>query len=173
MFCLSSITKLRRSLLSRLLTEKLRAHELCKNQTCMSIVGAWRKKETSSLLAPFKSIAFMWLHGGHSADKSVFKWRYGGDVGLTAALLMWQAYLPGMGPLQLSDHVVQNRQTGEQMTHWAMLNKENSNLVVLFNTSQCVICSPVWRFCTTWSRSCKGPLKSILRSSFFPFRKPV
>ena len=32
-----------------------------------------------------------------------------------------------VGPFQLSDHVVQNRQTGEQMTHW-------------------VICSPVWRF---------------------------
>ena len=37
-----------------------------------------------------------------------------------------------MGPLQLSDHVVQNRQTGEQMTHWVMLNKENSNLLALF-----------------------------------------
>ena len=37
-----------------------------------------------------------------------------------------------MTRLQLSDHVVQNRQTDEQMTHWAMLNKENSNLVVLF-----------------------------------------
>ena len=53
-----------------------------------------------------------------------------------------------MGPLQLSDHVVQNRQTGEQMTHWVMLNKGNSNLVAFFNMSQCVICSPVWRFCT-------------------------
>ena len=43
-----------------------------------------------------------------------------------------------------------------------MLNKENSNLVALFNMPQCVICSPVWRFCTTWSLSCKGP---ILKSS--------
>ena len=60
-----------------------------------------------------------------------------------------------MGPLQLSDHVVQNRQTGEQMTHWAMLNKENSNLVVLFNMSQCVIAH---QFGTTWSLSCKGPI---------------
>ena len=41
-----------------------------------------------------------------------------------------------MGPFQLSDHVVQNRQTGEQMTHWDMLNKENSNLEALFNMSQ-------------------------------------
>ena len=49
-----------------------------------------------------------------------------------------------MGPLQLSDHVVQSRQTGEQMTHWEMFNKENSNLVALFNMSQCVICSPVF-----------------------------
>ena len=32
------------------------------------------------------------------------------------------------------------------MTHWDMLDKENSNLVALFNMSQCVICSPVWRF---------------------------
>ena len=63
-----------------------------------------------------------------------------------------------MGPLQLSDQVVQNRQTGEQMTHRAMLNKENSNLVVLFDMSQCLICSPVWRFCTTCSLSCKGPI---------------
>ena len=40
-----------------------------------------------------------------------------------------------MGLLQLSNHVVQNRQTGEQATHWDMLNKENSNLVALFNIS--------------------------------------
>ena len=66
------------------------------------------------------------------------------------------------GPLLLSDHVVQNRQTSGQMTHWAMLNKENSNLMALFNMPRCVICSPVWRFCTTWSLSCKGP---ILKSS--------
>ena len=38
-------------------------------------------------------------------------------------------------PFQLSDHAIQNCQTGEQMTHWAMLNKENSNLVALFNMS--------------------------------------
>ena len=37
--------------------------------------------------------------------------------------------LTSMGTLQLSDHVVQNRQTGEQMTNWDMLYKENSNLV--------------------------------------------
>ena len=28
-----------------------------------------------------------------------------------------------------------NRQTGEQMTHWAMLNKKNLNLVALLNIS--------------------------------------
>ena len=54
-----------------------------------------------------------------------------------------------MGPLQLSDHVVQNRLTGEQMTHRGMLKKETSNLVALFNISQRVICSPVWRPYTT------------------------
>ena len=48
--------------------------------------------------------------------------------------------------MQLRNHVVQNRHTGEQMTHWDMLNKENSDLVAFFNMSQCVICSPVWRF---------------------------
>jgi len=36
-----------------------------------------------------------------------------------------------MGPLQLSNHMVQNRQTGEQMMHWDMPNKENSNLAAL------------------------------------------
>ena len=36
-----------------------------------------------------------------------------------------------MGPLQLSGQVVQNHQTGEQMTHWDMLGKENSNLGAL------------------------------------------
>ena len=90
--------------------------------------------------------------------------------------------------LLLSDHLVQNRQTGEQMTHWDKLNKENSNLVALFIMSQRVICSPVWRFCTTWSLSCKGPICQdlsltittdsgivdclrlpFLRSSFFVF----
>ena len=60
-----------------------------------------------------------------------------------------------MDHLQLSDHVGQNLQTGKQMTHWDMLNKENSNLVALLNMSQCVICSPVSRFCPTWSLSCK------------------
>ena len=34
------------------------------------------------------------------------------------------------------------------MTHWDMFCKENSSLVALFNVSQteCVFCSPVWRF---------------------------
>ena len=32
--------------------------------------------------------------------------------------------LTSMGPLHLSDHVVQNHQTGEQMTHWDMWNKK-------------------------------------------------
>ena len=53
------------------------------------------------------------------------------------------------GPLQLRDHVVQNRHTGEQMTHWDVLNKTTKFEFSLFNMAQCVICSPVWRFCTT------------------------
>ena len=44
-----------------------------------------------------------------------------------------------MGPLHLSNHMVQNCQTGEQMTHWATKFQFS-----LFNMSQCIICSPVW-----------------------------
>ena len=58
----------------------------------------------------------------------------------------------------MSNHVAQNRHTGEQMTHWDILNKENSNLLAFFNMSQCVICSPVWRFCTTCLVRCKRPI---------------
>ena len=36
-----------------------------------------------------------------------------------------------------------NQQSGEQMTYWDTLNKENSNLVALFHMSQCIICSPI------------------------------
>ena len=32
------------------------------------------------------------------------------------------------------------------MTHWDMLNKAAIFEFSLFNMSQCVICSPVWRF---------------------------
>ena len=51
-----------------------------------------------------------------------------------------------MGLLQLSNHVVQNRHTGEQMTQWDMLKKATKFEFSLFNVSQCVICSPVWQF---------------------------
>ena len=51
-----------------------------------------------------------------------------------------------MGLLQLSNHMVQNRHTGEQMTHWDTLNKATKFEFSLFNISQCVICSTVWRF---------------------------
>ena len=46
-----------------------------------------------------------------------------------------------MGILQLSNHVVQNGHTGEQMTHWDMLKKATKFEFSLFNMSQCVICS--------------------------------
>ena len=49
-----------------------------------------------------------------------------------------------MGPLQLSDHMVQNCLTGEQFTQWHMLNNATKFQFSLFNMSQCVICSPVW-----------------------------
>ena len=62
------------------------------------------------------------------------------------------------GLLQLSNHMVQNRQTGEQMSHWDLLNKATKFEFSLFNISQYIICSPVWRFCTTWLLSCKRPI---------------
>ena len=65
-----------------------------------------------------------------------------------------------MDPLHLSDHVVQNRQTGEQMTHWDILNKATKFEFSFFNMFQCVICSPVWQFCTKGPLGCKGPILS-------------
>ena len=65
-------------------------------------------------------------------------------------------------PLQMNDHVVQNRQTGQHKTHYDMLNKENPNLVAFpFNMSQWVICSPVWRFVPRDRSAAKGPLHGI------------
>ena len=63
-----------------------------------------------------------------------------------------------MGPFQLSDHVVQHRQTGQQMTHWAMSNTENSNLVALFNMSQCVFALQFGDFVPRDRSAAKGPL---------------
>ena len=34
-----------------------------------------------------------------------------------------RAFCPAMGPLQLSGNMIQNCQTGEQMTHWDKLKK--------------------------------------------------
>ena len=67
-----------------------------------------------------------------------------------------------MGPLQLSDHVVQTRQTGEQMTHWDMLNKATKFGFSFFNMAQCVICSPVWRFVPRDRSAAKGPLRNYI-----------
>ena len=62
--------------------------------------------------------------------------------------------LMSMAILQLSNHVVQ---TEEQMMHWDMLNKATKSE---FSLSQCVTCSPVWRFFVprTWVLSCKRPI---------------
>lgn len=85
---------------------------------------------------------------------------------LPALSTAWNKYLSvligscnfyAMSPLQPSDHAARNRQTGEQTTHWAMLNKGNSNLVALFNISQCVTRSPARRPRTPRSLGCKGP----------------
>ena len=43
----------------------------------------------------------------------------------------------------------QSRGTGEQMTHWDMLNKAIIFEFSLFNMSQWVICSPLWGSGTT------------------------
>ena len=60
-----------------------------------------------------------------------------------------------------------NRHTGEQMTHWDMLKKATKSEFSLFNMSQCVICSPVWRFCTTWFLSCKRPILQLVTKTYF------
>ena len=62
---------------------------------------------------------------------------------LVCAPLNWNH---GMGLLQLSNQVVQNRHTGKQMTHWDMLKNRTKFEFSLFNMSQCVICSPVCLF---------------------------
>ena len=50
-----------------------------------------------------------------------------------------------------------NRQTGEQMTHWDMLNKATKFEFSLFNMSPCVICSPVWQFLPRDRSAAKAP----------------
>ena len=61
--------------------------------------------------------------------------------------------------------MLQNRQTGEKIAQWDMLNKEISNLVALFNMCQCVICSPVWQFCQRDRSAAEGPfLRTQLRN---------
>ena len=52
-----------------------------------------------------------------------------------------------MGHLQLSDYAVQDRQTGEQMMHWDILNKATKFEFSLFNMPQRTIYS---RLCTYW-----------------------
>ena len=58
-------------------------------------------------------------------------------------------FLTVNGPFAAEHSRGTKSQTGEPMTHLNMLNEENSNLVALFNISRCIICPPVWRFCTT------------------------
>ena len=70
-----------------------------------------------------------------------------------------------IGPLQLVIHVVQNRHTGEQETHWEKTNKGNYRFkwYKLFVNLSCPnTCSPAWRFCTTWITSWKGPIFNLL-----------
>ena len=63
-----------------------------------------------------------------------------------------------MGPLQMSDHKVQKSPNwrANDALGAVQTGKKNSNLVALFTMSQCIICSPVTRFCITRLVSCKG-----------------
>ena len=70
------------------------------------------------------------------------------------------SYSGSMGVLQLSNHVVQNRHTGEQMTLWGMFKKATKFEFRLFNMSPC---SPVSWFCTTWLLSCKRLILWLLK----------
>ena len=64
---------------------------------------------------------------GENYDKKVIEWLHQDQ--------------DSMGLLQLRNNVVQNRHTGEQVTHWGMLKKATKFEFSLFNMSQCVICS--------------------------------
>ena len=68
-----------------------------------------------------------------------------------------------MGLLQLSNHVVQNRHTGEQMTQWDMLKKAPKFEFSLFNMSQCVICSLVFMaiFVPRDRSAANGPFRTL------------
>ena len=66
-----------------------------------------------------------------------------------------------MSLLRLSDHEVQTRQTGEQMTHWDMLNKATKFKLSLFNMSQCVIAHLFAEFVPHDRSTTIGPLGFI------------
>ena len=63
-----------------------------------------------------------------------------------------------MGLLQLSNHVVQNGHTGEQMTHWDMLNKENSNFVASLTCPSASFALQYGNFVPRDCSAAKGPL---------------
>ena len=71
-----------------------------------------------------------------------------------------------MDPLQVSDHLVQNRQTGEQMTHCDMLNKATTKFEVsLFNMSQWVIYALQFgNFVPLDHSASKGPFQPLHQS---------
>ena len=81
-----------------------------------------------------------------------------------------------IGLLQLSNHVVQIRQTGEQMTHRDMLKKASKFEFSFFNVSQCVISLQFGDFVPRGRSAANGPsfrsvtaLSSIKRHvSFLP-----
>ena len=72
-------------------------------------------------------------------------------------------YEKRMGPLQVAIHVVQNRRTGEQKSHWDKTNKGNYHLklcmpFVCLVPVRLLLTSRL--FCTTWMVTCKGPIQS-------------
>ena len=62
-----------------------------------------------------------------------------------------------MGPLQLSGSRGSTRQTGEQMMHWDMLNKENSNLVALLTCPSASFAHQFGGFVPRDRSAVKGP----------------
>ena len=67
-----------------------------------------------------------------------------------------------IGPLELTVHVVQNRQAGEQKSHWDKTNKGNYHLklcCLLFVLSRCDFCSPAQSFVPREWLAAKGQLQ--------------
>ena len=88
-------------------------------------------------------------------------------TGLIITDIMLQSSLWSLGnprlidPLHVVVQVVPNCLEREQKTFWDKTNKALTSFKLEFSfvcLSQYALCSPAWRFCTTWVTSCKGPI---------------